>query len=268
MCILIFGVSFIPFPPSIFLGNQGEPLFSLLGVAMWLFASGLVSASLYILRILLSGGKLYHKLVGPSTSQYVVPYDSFLVLTVYREEKGARMRWLGSLLLLVLLVATIIPYQVSFMTVFLVHFSTCAFPQSKKRRDSTNSPSTSEKYSSSPSLDVHLLLLFTWLLPFTAPILVVWIRTLQTAGYTVPFEGDHNILSMIFWLLLGEACASGRSFVPARNRWMRYITSIILASVPISAILFGSRYPYIVYEMATISAAWLVFTRVQWRSQA
>lgn len=49
----------------------------------------------------------------------------------------------------------------------------------------------------------HILLFMTWLLPLTAPVLAVWVRTLLTAGYTVPFTGDHNVLKVlpILWLI-------------------------------------------------------------------
>jgi glycosylphosphatidylinositol deacylase len=53
--------------------------------------------------------------------------------------------------------------------------------------------------------NMHLLLLMTWLLPLTAPILVVWVRTLMTAGYTVPFSGDHNFLNVAPFLLLVDS---------------------------------------------------------------
>ena len=51
--------------------------------------------------------------------------------------------------------------------------------------------------------NTHILLLLTWLLPLTAPVLVVWVRTLLTAGYTTPFNGDHNVFNVapILWLV-------------------------------------------------------------------
>lgn len=51
--------------------------------------------------------------------------------------------------------------------------------------------------------NTHILLLLTWLLPLTAPVLAVWVRTLLTAGYTTPFNGDHNVVKVapILWLV-------------------------------------------------------------------
>ena len=52
--------------------------------------------------------------------------------------------------------------------------------------------------------NLHFLLLMTWLLPFTAPVLAVWLRTLLTAGLTKPFDGDHNFLAVIPFLVLTD----------------------------------------------------------------
>ena len=86
-----------------------------------------------------------------------------------------------------------------------------------KRRDSTDSPSypppVAQSNSPSDTRDVkrenanhnlHLLLLMTWLLPLTAPVLAVWVRTLLTAGYTTPFDGDHNFLAVLPFLILTD----------------------------------------------------------------
>jgi len=54
------------------------------------------------------------------------------------------------------------------------------------------------------NLNMHLLLLMTWLLPLTAPVLAVWVRTLLTAGYTTPFDGDHNFLAALPFLVMTD----------------------------------------------------------------
>lgn len=113
--------------------------------------------------------------------------------------------------------------------------------------------------------DEHLLLLLLWLLAFAAPVLAVWIRTLQTAGVIVPFGGDHNILNVLPWLLLGEAAASRRPLGPARNRRQAIATTCILGAVPLVAVLLGPRYPFVVYEVTTVGAALLAVTRIEWR---
>jgi len=49
----------------------------------------------------------------------------------------------------------------------------------------------------------------TWLLLPVAPILVVWVRTLATAGLATPFDGDHNFLNILPFLIVTDL--AGRS---------------------------------------------------------
>lgn len=64
----------------------------------------------------------------------------------------------------------------------------------------------------------HVLLLQAFLLPTQAPVLAVWIRTLVTAGFTTPFDGDHNIFLAVFWLTLAEAVVNGASWKRKESR--------------------------------------------------
>lgn len=193
-----------------------------------------------------------------------------------REERRTSKRWLFSILVICLLVATIIPFQVAFIIVFMIQFSICSSPraqghqrikQEREGESPTNSSPTPETWRNQDTREAsnaHLLLLLTWLLPFTAPILIVWARTLQTAGYTVPFDGDHHVAIVLPWLLLGEAAASGRVFLREKVRWRRVVTYGLLSALPLIAVLYGARYPYLVFEVATVVATWLVVTRVNW----
>lgn len=58
--------------------------------------------------------------------------------------------------------------------------------------------------------NTHMLLFMTWLLPLAAPVLVVWVRTIQTAGYTMPFNGDHNVFKAAPFLMLVDLLGRGR----------------------------------------------------------
>ena len=98
----------------------------------------------------------------------------------------------------------------------------------------------------------------TWLLPLAAPVLAVWVRTLFTAGFTTPFNGDHNVLYVIPFLVLVDPLW-GRSWMwnwqtGARNtskaiqpkpRW----TMLLLVAV---TMLWGARYTYIVFDAASV----------------
>jgi glycosylphosphatidylinositol deacylase len=210
--------------------------------------------------------------------------------TYHRQERSTTKRHIASILSILVVVWTLVPYQVAFLATFFLHIASASTPRVPpptsnsyvRLTDRSRSPARSVRSRSpsiSPSLatlklhqgatrlaqDEHLLLLLLWLLPFAAPVLAVWVRTLQTAGFTIPFDGDHNILSVLPWLLLGEAAASRRPLRPARNRGQAIATTCVLSSVPLLAVLVGPRYPFVVYEAATVGAAWLAVTRIEWK---
>ena len=210
--------------------------------------------------------------------------------TYNRRERSTTKRHIASILGILVLVWTLVPYQVAFLATFILHMASTSTPNSSppasnsyiRLKDRSRSPTRtagSRSPSASPSLatlklhqdvtriaqDEHLLLLLLWLLPFAAPVLAVWVRTLQTAGVTVPFDGDHNILNVLPWLLLGEAAASRRPLRPAGNRLQATATACILGALPLVAVLLGPRYPFAVYEVATVGAALLAVTRIKWR---
>lgn len=140
----------------------------------------------------------------------------------------------GSISIVLLLVFFFVPWQVAFLGSYLIICHTTAssasspFPWRKishRSKDSSFSayplspspsprPSRSSSHSRAEShlnnqiynhtLLTYLLLLTTLLLPLSAPVLAVWVRTLSTAGYTTPFDGDHNLLYVVPWLLVSD----------------------------------------------------------------
>ncbi|KAH8094931.1 PGAP1-like protein-domain-containing protein [Cristinia sonorae] len=105
--------------------------------------------------------------------------------------------------------------------------------------------------------DEHLLLLMTWLLPLAAPVLAVWVRTLMTAGYTTPFDGDHNVLYVAPFLVLVEFGAVRCGFMISRSgsgsdsnlSTRSPHVFVVLAGV---AVTVGPRYTYIIFECASV----------------
>ncbi|KAL4076355.1 PGAP1-like protein-domain-containing protein [Scleroderma citrinum] len=105
--------------------------------------------------------------------------------------------------------------------------------------------------------NAHILLLLTWLLPLTAPVLAVWVRTLLTAGYTTPFNGDHNVFKVapILWLL--DFLGRGRTFdTRCRGklspRW-GFVT------VGVMSMLMGGRWVYLAYDAAIAQVCLVLF---------
>lgn len=70
---------------------------------------------------------------------------------------------------------------------------------------------------------LHILLFLTVLVPLVTPVLVVWWRTVLTAGLFAPFPGDRNIFKLFFIICLAES--TDHELSPrARTRWARHIT--------------------------------------------
>jgi hypothetical protein len=57
-------LSIIPTPRWFLLGNGGEPLFAWVAPAMWVFATGLISTSIYVLGALKFIARPIHRLLG------------------------------------------------------------------------------------------------------------------------------------------------------------------------------------------------------------
>ncbi|KAI8336530.1 PGAP1-like protein-domain-containing protein [Chlamydoabsidia padenii] len=113
-------------------------------------------------------------------------------------------------LLLFSLVATCIPYQFVFLVAFLVHTITCV-------------RSLMELWTALPSQELErtnryhylqsILLLFITLLPFNAPILVVWIRNLSVHWF-VPFSSDHSVFAIAPFMIYVETLTNHKMMLP------------------------------------------------------
>jgi pimeloyl-ACP methyl ester carboxylesterase len=99
--------------------------------------------------------------------------------------------------------------------------------------------------------NTHLLLLMTWLLPLSMPVLAVWVRTLMTAGYTAPFNGDHNVFKVAPFLVLVEFTSRRKSAFLSHENGGSYLHwgYLIVACV---SFLLGSREAYRVFDVASL----------------
>lgn len=64
-------LSIIPTPRWLLLGNGGEPLFAWVAPAMWIFATGLIFTSIYVLGALKFITRLIHRLHEGGCQRYV-----------------------------------------------------------------------------------------------------------------------------------------------------------------------------------------------------
>lgn len=186
-----------------------------------------------------------------------------------------------SLAFICILIFLVVPWQVGFLGCWILHFFTCASQPSYVvttpeataipliPRGDTNEDNESEYTGAPPSASTpshlasqpvnttvqnereHLLLLMTWLLPLAAPVLAVWVRTLLTAGFTTPFDGDHNVLYVAPFLVLADpgwrcswAWGGGETHV-VKPRWTMWVVAAV-------AFIWGPRYTYAVFEAASV----------------
>ncbi|TQV96628.1 hypothetical protein V2A60_002986 [Cordyceps javanica] len=160
-----------------------------------------------------------------------------------------RRRMISTAILL-LLVATFIPYQFAYLVACIVQL----FTSVRALRISAVVPSTSNvnyyHYTHS------ILLLMMWVLPINLPILAVWVRNLAVHWLT-PFSSHHNVLSITPFILLVENMTTGR-MVPQISSWLRHVTSILLFTTALCAAIYGVSHAYLLHYLVNIVAAWLV----------
>ena len=201
LLITTFVISLLPLPKDYVLGNGGEVFFALHAPFVLLIATGLVVVSWWILRILM----------------WPIRKSKHILTRTKSESGGMTRTTLLSMLIILILVSTLIPWQVAFLVSWSIHLVTCAtyFPSTPgdaptpppRTRSPSPPPRTGRKTQVHPSPQdaEHVLLLLTWLLPLTAPVLAVWARTLATAGLAAAVStagGDHNVLSVAPYLVL------------------------------------------------------------------
>jgi glycosylphosphatidylinositol deacylase len=126
-----------------------------------------------------------------------------------------------------LLVAVIVPWQVAFLVCWIIHLVTCATYIAPTSGD-VQTPVRSLFVRNSPAPPPasrsdadHVLLLLTWLLPLTVPVLAVWVRTLVNAGPIALGSvgiGDHNFLSVAPYVILVEYASRTREPLLSRDK--------------------------------------------------
>lgn len=228
LILISFLIAILPLPTSAYLGLSGEPFFSFLAPALVLLSTGLVVITSWLLSLL----------------TYLAALVSSIVERLVRGKDGEReppMRTrrlrttIGSASVVFLLIFFLVPWQIAFLGSYLIVFHTTVSSSysslawkraSHKSKDSSfstyppspsspplppsrpNSRTRSESHLSTRIQNhtflTYFLLLTTLLLPLSAPVLAVWVRTLSTAGYTTPFDGDHNFLYVAPWLLVSD----------------------------------------------------------------
>ncbi|KAF4547937.1 GPI inositol-deacylase-like protein [Elsinoe fawcettii] len=152
--------------------------------------------------------------------------------------------------ILILLVATVIPYQFAYLVLCFIQLATCvrAFRYSAESR--TIASFNLASYSNS------ILLLLLWILPINLPVLVVWIHNLSVP-YLTPFSSHHNIMSILPLILLVETISTG-TMVPRLLSRARLVTNVLLFGVAVWAAVYGVTWAYTLHWAANIVGVWLI----------
>ncbi|KLO19789.1 PGAP1-domain-containing protein [Schizopora paradoxa] len=234
-------IALLPLPSSMLLGNAGEIVFSPIAGFILFLSSGLVCLTWVILSFCSSVyGKIANIFSRPAKE------------TPISHKRGAI-----SMLVISALVFLVVPWQVAFLACYMLHFHACATAAVKpgSSPSSPRSPSPgSEQEQHRQEQDahaqrLHVLLLMTWCLPILAPVLAVWVRTLLTAGFTTPFDGDHFVMNVIAFMYLTYSMSGGGPVLLHNKHRFEYIPVPYLYALG-SAVTFvlGPRAMYRTYE--------------------
>jgi hypothetical protein len=160
-----------------------------------------------------------------------------------------RRRMLTTAILLVL-VATFIPYQFAYLVACLVQLTTAV--RAQRVTSELRSAANQNFYNYVHSVFVLML----WVLPVNLPVLVVWIHNLAVHWLT-PFSSHHNVLSIMPFIILVETLTTGK-MVPRVSSRLRHFTSTLLFGIAIYAAVYGVTYAYMLHYLVNVVAAWLV----------
>ncbi|KAF9478413.1 GPI-inositol-deacylase [Pholiota conissans] len=270
-------ISILPFREWVYVGNKGRIFLAPIAPIVLLTASGLVCVVWWLLSALLFViGQISTFIYGSRPEQVSVPRSTILSLSI-----------------ICLIIFLFVPWQVAYVGCWLLHLYTCASSarhlaiiNSSERYEAVplvvRTRNSTEQHDERPSLsrfsrpsdaqkikednlqhNLHMLLLMTWLLPLTAPVLAVWVRTLLTAGYTTPFDGDHNFLAVLPFLIYVDFASWTPGILFERTKIEKRVPLrwfFVLAAG--TAIVYGSRKPFLVLDVARVAMWIVVVTRI------
>ncbi|KAJ6515465.1 PGAP1-like protein-domain-containing protein [Mycena sanguinolenta] len=265
LCSVAF--SLVPLPEIFYLGNRGQPLFSAIAPLLLLISTGFVCLSWWMLQAL------------------IWPLGKLRRFRRRREEASVHRSTVISMGLIFLLIFLVVPWQVAFLGCWMIHLYNCAvskvhvahiasipdtvaIPLLRREGEPTVEeprvrPAPPAHIGNNHNHSMHFLLLMTWLLPLAAPVLVVWVRTLSTAGLTTPFDGDHFFLGAAPFLILVDFASWTNGPLFERQSFERHFpVRWSFAFLAVTAFFLGSRKAYFVFDEAKFAVGLAVLVRI------
>lgn len=162
-------------------------------------------------------------------------------------------------------VAYTIPCEFAYLVSFFVQLSTSTTTYYRLRSGYTVIINNRGQRVSLPcffNFCFSLLLLMFWMVPITAPILVVWGRKMA-AHWNEAFQSHHNLLSIGPILLLVETVSSGklvpRTAATSTTEFSKHVVTYVgLAYITAVAIVIGVQRTYLLYQLVNVFSAWLL----------
>ncbi|KAF9268404.1 PGAP1-domain-containing protein [Marasmius fiardii PR-910] len=275
LMVASFLVSVLPVSVEYYLGNSGTLVFAPIAPLLLTVATGLVYVSWALLNVIMWPVEKVGRLFFRGQRQEVTSVRRSTIL---------------STCLLFVLIFFFIPWQVAYLSCWIIHLYTCASASATPVGDSDepilltrnddgdeveNEDETAQQQGQlrliqfriirdNDNYNSHMLLFMTWLLPLAAPILVVWVRTLVTAGLTTPFDGDHFFMNVApFLVMVDFASWKSTSLMYPKSSLEKYL-SIKWGFALVAGVAFfiGPRWAYRVFDVAKIVIGALVVIRI------
>lgn len=119
---------------------------------------------------------------------------------------------LAAFTLLAVAITLVVPIQFVFLVLFLLQLFTTVC-------SSLTAHSKGEGWQRSRlNQQILLLNLYFWLLPLSAPVLIIWSRNLTRGWYGSLGGSDHSILSVVGFLAVGQISSSGELMQKSQSR--------------------------------------------------
>ncbi|KAG2368585.1 PGAP1-like protein-domain-containing protein [Suillus spraguei] len=255
-----FVIALLPLGPEYYLGTRGEPFLGLLAPVLLVVATGLVYVSWWLILLLMNrryddlgmprsiialsfsflfgiafmGCWLIH-LYTCASSAHQKPYPG-IVPSVQRTPIESRERFDSC--------------KADMQDIEPKEIQPSKKPEIQDVRQAQSLATITDTLDATQAYheNTHLLLLMTWLLPLSMPVLAVWVRTLMTAGYTAPFNGDHNVFKVAPFLVLVEFTSHRKSALLSGGSYLHW-GYLIIACV---SFLLGSREAYRVFDVVSL----------------
>ncbi|KAF2860451.1 GPI inositol-deacylase-like protein [Piedraia hortae CBS 480.64] len=228
----------IDFTVNDFMLGTSDPFFWFLVPLFGCISVGVCIAMNYLILTLSRAMVFIHNLVhtNPPASEPQSPTNP-------------NRRFITTGFLLLLLIMTLIPYQLAYLLLCLIQASTCVRAHAISLREA--SPETWNFYHY-----VHsLFMLMLWILPINLPVLLVWMQNLRVR-WLIPFEMNANFLAIVPFVLLVEEMGRGRMVRRVTSRYV-FITNVLIFLLALYAAVYGVTYAYRLHHGVNLLCAWL-----------